>query len=202
VKGEIIFNGDFALLDSASGVPMGWTFGADGTAGTTSVVTDTVNGVSKNVVRLNRTANGGGGAGFLQRIVSRHFHGRTRHHPSTLIEFPALMAVTLTHKMTNIAHAGVANFLGAASSFYYNDEAFNGLNLSRSDYYAGWGPTGVVGGQGATGGLGSTSGYITETRLVPFVPHYLVAYADLNFVEHDDDIIGEWRISKISARAA
>jgi hypothetical protein len=125
----------------------------------------TIDGAVRRAAVINRTAEDAANPGIVLNLYARDGQHGTPRFPATIPEWARYVEITITHKMENIAHSGAHTFLGAAVSMYYNDIKSGGLNTiggggggAQTDYYAGWGPSGTVGGTGASGGLGSTGG--------------------------------------------
>lgn len=204
---DLAWNGDFSINDNASGLPIGWQLAADGVAGTTTFEDVEVGGILRRFAVLERTAPEGGGAGLTLGLHPRASF-RVPRFPSTIPRWARYLELGITHRMENLQHEGVASFLGAAASVYYDDIKSGGLNTTggsgggaQTDYYTGWGPSGVVGGTGAAGGLGSTDGFIRETRCIPLHPAFRTDRVQVSFVQHDSDVTGKWTLGDITMRA-
>jgi hypothetical protein len=204
---DIGWNGDFRINDSVSGLPIGWTVNAAGASSSTTLTDVTIDGAARRAAVINRTAEDAANPGIVLNLYARDGQHGTPRFPATIPEWARYVEITITHKMENIAHSGAHTFLGAAVSMYYNDIKTGGLNTiggggggAQTDYYAGWGPSGTVGGTGASGGLGSTGGFIRESRLIPLHPHYRTDLIQPAFVLHDSDATGTWTIADIEIR--
>jgi hypothetical protein len=207
---DLSTNGDFSIVDTGgatpSGLPIGWTIAADGSDGTTSFETATIDGVDRKVARLERLTGAGGGASLTLSFYVRGNATLPRFPLAGEPGFATYLELGLTLEMTDVAHALGDNFLGFAGSVYYWDEQGNPLNTvggpaggAQTDYFTGWGPTGEVGGQGATGGIGSTDGFIRQTRCIPLHPPDATDRIDVTLTLHGNTV-GLARFTDVTAR--
>lgn len=210
VGDSIAANGDFTKLDNVSGTPLGWTgFGTIGTAVTETVLIPGPDGATRRFAHMFRDTDNSNQAIIHQSIYLRNRGLRgpsatTGRQLSESTEFPGAVEVGVTSKANNVRHLTAGgDFLSAAIVIYYNDERDNNINIGRPDYYGGFGPLGIVGGNDGTlvgtGGAG-TWNWRRDVIRIPLPFPGRVDLLNLSIGLHDNDAGGDLWIGDVTVR--